>query len=82
MSDPQARAEQLDEDELPADIAPDTFIEPEDWDRGAGADESADHQDSYPDEDTIGQERSADIPAEEAAMHVERGIAVDTEGTS
>ena len=75
MSDPQSRAEQLDEEELPADIAPDKFIDPEAWDRGAGADEAADHQDSYPDQDSIGQERSADVPAEEAAMHVEHGIA-------
>jgi hypothetical protein len=74
MSDPQANAEQLDEDELPEDIIPENFIEPEQWDAGAGADEAEEHQDSYTDEDDIGQERESSVPAEEAAMHVERGI--------
>lgn len=73
MSDPQANAEQLDEDELPEDLIPDKFIEPEDWDAGAGADEGED--DSYPDEDHFAQEKEAPLNAEDAAMHVERGIA-------
>lgn len=79
MSDPQARAESLDDDELPADIIPDKFIEPEEWDAGAGADEDADHQDSLPDEDAIGQEREGTLNAEDAAMHVERGNAESDE---
>ncbi|HVT78092.1 MAG TPA: hypothetical protein VHD87_13740 [Acidimicrobiales bacterium] len=74
MSDPQANAEQLDEDELPEDLIPDKFIEPEEWDAGAGADTAADHQDSLSDEDDIGQERESSLNAEDAAMHVERGI--------
>ena len=75
MSDPQSRAESLDDDELPADIIPDTFIEPEEWDAGAGADEADDHHDSLPDEDDIAQEREGALNAEDAALHVERGIA-------
>ncbi|MEY2471919.1 MAG: hypothetical protein QOK28_1248 [Actinomycetota bacterium] len=74
MSDPQANAEALDEDELPEDLIPEKFIEPEEWDAGAGADEADEHQDSLSDEDDIGQERESSLPAEEAAMHVERGI--------
>jgi hypothetical protein len=74
MSDPQANAESLDEEELPEELIPDKFIEPEEWDAGAGADEADEHQDSLSDEDEIGQERESSLPAEEAAMHVERGI--------
>ncbi|HVV37351.1 MAG TPA: hypothetical protein VHC63_12155 [Acidimicrobiales bacterium] len=74
MSDPQANAEQLDEDELPEDIIPDKFIDPADWDAGAGADEEPEHMDSLSDEDDIGQERESSLNAEDAAMHVERGI--------
>lgn len=75
--DPQAGAEQLDEDELPEDTIPEEFIEPEAWDAGAGADERSEHQDSYSDEDDIGQERESSLNAEDAAMHVEQGIAED-----
>lgn len=74
MSD-QERAEQLDEDELPTDLAPENFIEPEDWDAGAGADETQTDSDYH--ESQLGQEREAPIPAEEAAMHVEQGNATE-----
>ena len=74
MSDPQDYAEALDDDELPADLIPDKFIEPDEWDAGAGADEADEHQDSLSDEDDIGQERESSLNAEDAAMHVERGI--------
>lgn len=70
MSDPQARAESLDDEELPADLIPDKFIEPEDWDAGAGADET---DDDIVDPDETGDDREAAIAAEDAAMHVERG---------
>lgn len=72
MSDPQSGAESVDEEELPADLIPEKFIEPEDWDAGAGADESSD-EDGLADEDEIGQERESALPAEEAALHIERG---------
>jgi hypothetical protein len=75
MTDPQNKSEALDDEELPEDLIPDTFIEPEEWDAGAGADEDPEHQDSLSDEDAIGQEREAPLNAEDAAMHVERGIA-------
>jgi len=79
MSDPQDRAEQLDEEELPKDVVPDKFIEPEDWDAGAGADEGAD-EDGLADEDEICQEREGSLNAEDAALHVERGIASPGDG--
>ena len=71
MSDAQARAEQLDEEELPADLIPEKFIEPEDWDQGAGADEADD--DSVDPQD-IGLEHESPVAAEEAAMHIEPGV--------
>ena len=76
MSDPQGGAESVDEEELPADLIPEKFIEPEDWDAGAGADEGAD-EDGLADEDEIAQEREGETPAEEAALHIERGNAVE-----
>jgi hypothetical protein len=63
MSDPQDYAESLDDDELPEELISDKFIEPEDWDAGAGADEAEDGPEEQP------------LDAEDAAMHVERGIA-------
>jgi hypothetical protein len=77
MSDPQANAESLDDEELPEDLIPENFIDPDEWDAGAGSDEAPDHQDSLPDEDQIGQERESSLNAEDAAMHVERGISED-----
>jgi hypothetical protein len=74
MGDPQDRAEALDEEVLPENVAPDKFISPEEWDAGAGADEGAD-EDGLADEDEIGQEREAPLNAENAALHIERGIA-------
>jgi hypothetical protein len=59
MSDPQANAESLDEEELPEELIPDKFIEPEDWDAGAGADEGEDGPEDAP------------LDAEDAAMHIE-----------
>lgn len=69
--DPQAGAEQLDEDELPEDLIPDEFIDPADWDAGAGASES----EQTDEDDDVGQEHESAINAEDAAMHVEQGIA-------
>jgi hypothetical protein len=74
MSDPQANAEALDDEELPEDLIPEQFIEADAWNAGAGSDEQAEHQDSLPDEDLIGQEREGALSAEEAAIHVEQGI--------
>jgi hypothetical protein len=71
MSDPQANAEQLDEEELPEDLVPDDFIEPEDWDAGAGASEKEQDDEN----DDIGQEHEAVLNAEDAAMHIEQGNA-------
>jgi hypothetical protein len=65
MSDPQDYAESLDDEELPEELIPDKFIEPEDWDGGAGADEDEDGPEEAP------------LDAEDAAMHVERGISED-----
>lgn len=53
MSDPQDRAESLDEEELPAELIPDKFIEPEEWDAGEGADDS---DDDMVDPDDVAQE--------------------------
>jgi hypothetical protein len=77
--DPQAGAEQLDEDVLPEDTIPDEFIEPEDWDRGAGAAEGQEfgHEEYSGGEDALAQDLQAPLPAEEAAMHIEPGIAVE-----
>ena len=75
MSDPQAGAESIDEEELPDDVAPDKFIEPEDWDAGAGAAEGETDSGDY--EDDIGQERESPLNAEDAAMHIEPGISGD-----
>jgi hypothetical protein len=71
MSDPQSRAEQLDEEELPSDLIPEKFIEAEDWDQGAGADEA---DDDVVDPEDSGLEHESPIAAEDAAMHIERGI--------
>jgi hypothetical protein len=59
MSDPQSRAESLDDDELPDELIPDKFIEPEAWDAGAGADEDEDGPEEVP------------LNAEDAALHEE-----------
>jgi hypothetical protein len=75
-SDPQDVAESLDDDELPADLIPEQFIEPEDWDAGAGAagrDTVESESGIDEDESEIGQEREGELSAEQAAMHVERG---------
>ncbi|MEY2398246.1 MAG: hypothetical protein QOJ00_1420 [Actinomycetota bacterium] len=80
MSDPQGGAESLDEDELPGDLIPENFIEPEDWDAGAGAapDAAIENESGIDaDESEIGQEREGELAPEEAAMHVERGTAVE-----
>jgi hypothetical protein len=63
MSDPQDKAEALDETELPEELIPEGFVKPEQWDAGEGADEKG--------ASDIGQDREASVPAEEAAMHVE-----------
>ena len=69
--DPQDVAETLDEEDC-RDLIPEQFIEPEDWDRGAGAADAEDET-SGSDENDIAQEREDELPAEQAAMHVERG---------
>jgi hypothetical protein len=66
MSDPQDKAEALDEEELPEELIPEGFIKPEKWDEGAGADEDG--------ASDVGQDREESLNAEDAAMHVERGI--------
>jgi hypothetical protein len=75
VSDPQNIAESLDDEELPAELIPDRFIEAEDWDAGAGSSEenALDNDDGVDeDEGEIGQEREGTQPAEEAAMHLDR----------
>jgi hypothetical protein len=74
--DPQDAAEQLDEEGLPGDVIPEEFIEPEEWDRGAGAADAEDET-SGSDENDIAQERESDVPAEVAALHIEPGNAVE-----
>jgi hypothetical protein len=77
VSDPQDVAESLDDEELPEELIPDKFIEPEDWDGGAGADEDADDGPGDAEND-IGQEREGAEAAEEAAMHVDAPPSVET----
>jgi len=69
MSDPQDKAEALDETELPEELVPEGWTKPEDWDAGAGADEKG--------ASDIGQDRESTLNAEDAAMHVERGISTE-----